>query len=165
MKFAKRLRLIIAATLSFGVLPAATPTLAQTGGTVGVERSDPVMAAAIKKAEDTLPSFFQTFDTKADGAERFSIKIKYPTRMGPLEHIWATVISHRGDQVTAQISNQPVDIPNLQGGQTVTVPKSQLSDWMFWRNGKIFGGQTIRAVLPKLPAEQAAQLRAVLAPE
>ena len=67
--------------------------------------------------------------------------------------------------VSATINNEPRDIAGLKIGQRVTVPLGQLTDWMYTREGKIHGGQTIRAIIPALPKAQADQYRAMLAPE
>lgn len=130
-----------------------------------VPTADQAINAAIAKAKATLPRFFERLAKPQPGDEGFAVKIRYTTRRGDGEHIWATDVVRSGDTVTATISNQPRDIPNLRHGQRVTVPIAQLTDWMFRRNGKIHGGATIRALLPHMPRDDADRLRTMLAPE
>lgn len=143
----------------------ATPAHAQTNnGVIGVPSSDPVMAQAINKAKASLPDFFTHVGKPGPGEDRFAVKIYYPTAKGG-EHIWATVAGYDGTMVTASISNEPVDIPDLKLGQRVAVPVDRLTDWMYFRERMIVGGQTIRAILPRMEAAEAAQFKAMLAPE
>ena len=130
-----------------------------------VPTSDPVMNAAIEKAKATLPVFFARLAKPQPGDDGFAVKIYYPTSKGDGEHIWANRVERKADMVTATINNEPRDIAGLKIGQRVTVPLGQLTDWMYTREGKIHGGQTIRAIIPALPKAQADQYRAMLAPE
>ena len=70
-----------------------------------------------------------------------------------------------GDKVSATINNQPRDIRDLKVGQRVTVPVTQLTDWMYTRGDKFHGTYTLRAMLPFMPPDQAASFKARLAPE
>ena len=143
----------------------APPATVQAQGTIAVPNEDAVMAAAIAKAQSSIATFWGVVDKPGPTDTKFAVKIHYPTSGKGGEHIWASVVKHDAAEVTAVISNDPQDIANLKRGQTVTVPKTRLTDWMFFRNDKIHGGQTIRALLPKLPPAQAEGLRAMLAPE
>jgi uncharacterized protein YegJ (DUF2314 family) len=146
--------------VSICVVPAAAQQ-----GIVKVPTVDPVMDAAIDKAKASLPTFWSLLASPKNGDKGFAVKIRYDLGGNNSEHIWAGNVVLEGKSVSATINNQPRDIPNLKMGQRVTVPIDRISDWMFIRDDKIHGGQTIRAVLQRLPAEQAAQLKARLAPE
>lgn len=130
-----------------------------------VPSSDPVMTAAIAKARGSLPKFFARLAKPEKGDERFAVKIYYQTKTNDGEHIWASEVSVTGDQVKATIDNDPRDLPTLKRGQRVAVPKSRITDWMYVKAGRIEGGETIRAILPRLPKEQAEKYRAMLAPQ
>ena len=149
------------AALAFAVLTGIT---AQAEVNM-VPSADPAMNAAIEKAKATLPAFFDRLANPQPGDDGFAIKIKYLARTGDGEHIWANKVERKGDMVSATINNEPRDIAGLKIGQRVTVPLGQLTDWMYTRDGKIHGGQTIRAIIPALPKAQADQYRAMLAPE
>ncbi len=147
-------------------LALATSAMAQ-GGIVNVPTQDKAMAAAIDTAKLTLPQFFDRLAKPEPGDGRFAVKIRYNTgRSGADgEHIWANEVVRDGDAVSATINNQPRDIPELKMGQRVTVPMSQLTDWMFVRDGKYHGAYTLRAMLPFMPPAQAADFKTRLAPE
>jgi uncharacterized protein YegJ (DUF2314 family) len=132
-----------------------------------VSTQNEAVNAAIVKAKSTLPVFFARNASPQPGDSGFAVKIRYATDRGngSGEHIWANDVVRNGETVTATIANEPRDIANLAKGQRVTVPLSQLTDWMYVRDGKYHGGYTIRALVPFMTPEQAAAMRKRLAPE
>jgi uncharacterized protein YegJ (DUF2314 family) len=143
----------------------ASASMATAQGVVSVPTKDNAMAVAIAQAQASLQQFWD-IQAKADPANSdYAVKIRYATRNSDGEHIWANAVVRAGNNVSATINNQPRDIPKLRKGQRVTVPISRVTDWMYIRDGKIQGGQTIRALLPLLPPDQAAELKGRLAPE
>jgi uncharacterized protein YegJ (DUF2314 family) len=132
-----------------------------------VSSQNEAVNAAIAKAKSTLPVFFARNASPQPGDSGFAVKIRYVTDAanGSGEHIWAGDVVHNGDTVTATIANEPRDIPNLAKGQRVTVPVSQLTDWMYIRDDKYHGAYTVRALVPFMPRAQAAAMRERLAPE
>jgi uncharacterized protein YegJ (DUF2314 family) len=154
----KRLALILA-------LACAPPPLAAQ--IINVPTQDKAMAAAIEKAKATLPSFFERLTKPQPGDDGFAVKIRFDTtkRGTDGEHIWANAVVREGDTVSATINNQPRDIPDLKNGQRVTVAVTQLTDWMFMRDGKFHGAYTLRAMLPFMAPDQAKSFRQRLAPE
>ena len=159
--------LLLSSPLSQALAQAAAPA-PQPGSrssVVGVPSDDPVMAQAIVKATASLPDFFKRLAQPGPGEDGFAVKIYYPTATGGGEHIWANNVTFDGTSVTATISNEPLHIPDVKLGQKVTVGVDRITDWMYILDRKIHGGQTIRAVLPRMEAAEAAPLRAMLAPE
>jgi uncharacterized protein YegJ (DUF2314 family) len=152
------------ATLVLFLMCAVAPASAQV---VDVPTRNKSMAAAIDKAKATLPVFFARLAKPEPGDEAFAVKIRYQTTKfgADGEHIWANAVVREGDIVSAAINNEPRDILDLKIGQRVTVPLTQLTDWMFIRNGKIHGAYTLRAMLPLMAKDQAADFRRRLAPE
>jgi uncharacterized protein YegJ (DUF2314 family) len=144
-------------------LVGAPPALAQD--IVTVPSDDKAMNAAIAKAQASLPTFFARLAKPLPGDQGFAVKIHYVTTGDSGEHIWANDVVREGDQVSATINNQPAKIPNLKMGQRVAVPLTRLTDWMYMNSGKIYGGQSIRALLPTLPKADADRLKPMLAPE
>jgi uncharacterized protein YegJ (DUF2314 family) len=53
-------------------------------------------------------------------------------------------------------------VGNVAEGQRIEVPETDISDWMFRRNGEIVGNETMRVLLNYMPAEEAAQYREML---
>lgn len=153
------------ATLAAFAIVVAPPAGVLAQAIIDIPTGDPVMVAAIDKARTTLPTFWETLANPGPADEGFAVKIYYPTGSKDGEHVWAKDVIRDGEFVSATIDNSPRSIRDLKAGQRVTVSIERLTDWMFFRDGKMHGAQTVRAVLPKLPKAQADALRAQLAPE
>ncbi|SRY16853.1 ydjO [Escherichia coli] len=60
------------------------------------------------------------------------------------------------------ISNDPGIVTNVEYGQEWKIKKEDISDWMYTRGDKIYGGYTIDPLLVTYPKEEADELRAKL---
>ena len=156
------LQRICAAAFAVCILLFAGFASAQTT----VSTQNEAVNAAIEKARKTLPVFFARLDKPQRGDSDFQIKIRFETSRPPNgEHVWARDVSLNGDKVSATIATVPRDIPNLKQGQRVTVPVSQVTDWLIENGGKYHGAYTVRALLPFMSKEEADAMRRSLAPE
>ena len=143
----------------------ATPALADDP-VVDFESGDAAMNAAIEAAQATFPHFWAT-NVDADGFadEGASIKVAVPYEDGR-EHIWMGPC--RGDLTNdvfvCVVANDPVHV-DLEPGRLFPFERHMISDWMKRdADGMIEGGYTLRAMLPRLPEDQAEALRAQLLP-
>ena len=142
---------------------AALPAFAQL---TEVSPQNEAINAAIEKAKSTLPVFFARLANPQPGDSGFLVKIRYDKKStSGGEHIWAKDVVKSGNTVSATIDNEPKDIADLVRGQRVTVPITQLTDWLYERRGKYHGAYTVRALVPFMTKEQAADMRKRLAPE
>jgi uncharacterized protein YegJ (DUF2314 family) len=128
-----------------------------------VPEKDPAMAAAIAQGRATLSRFWQTLEKPQPGEKGFALKVALPTGSGGAEHIWTDQIERKEGKIFGTINNVPKDLKDIRFGQRIEVPEPLISDWMYQRSGKIVGGYTIRALLPRLSRDEAARLRAMLA--
>lgn len=156
-----------ASMAGFMMVLGAMPTTAQDQAPfTRLEKHDQAMIDAIAKAQSTLDAFLTRAAKPQRGDSDFSVKIRYDTgKPDDAEYIWASDPVRQGNNVTATIANEPRDIPDLREGQRVTVPLSRIVDWMYWSGGRIYGGYTMRALLPHIPKVDADKFRKVLAPE
>ncbi len=123
--------------------------------------------AAIETAKSTLPVFFARLLKPQAGDSGFLVKIRYDKGKGDgaAEHIWAKDVVRSGDTISATIAQPPTDIPNLENGQRVTVPVSQITDWLYSRDGKYRGAYTVRALLAFMKPDEAEAMKKKLGPE
>src|SRR5690242_11260386 len=130
---------------------------------VDVPTSDPVMAAAIAKARATLPEFWASYENPKPSENGHSLKVRFPTGPKNGEHIWMADVKKLGEgRYSGRFANAPRDLPGRREGDLVEFTEASISDWMFLRNGKIVGGETIRPMLKSLPKRDADALRARL---
>jgi len=52
---------------------------------------------------------------------------------------------------------------NAKLGQTVTIEKNKVSDWLYVRNGKMYGNYMLRPLLATMSEEEGAYYRSMLA--
>lgn len=142
---------------------AASPSLDARADdrVVNVPTGDPEMEAAMAKARASLNDFWTHQAAPGKGEERFSLKVAI-SDAGKTEHFWLGDVRKEGTGYTGQINNTPQTVRNVRAGQRYSFSAAQISDWMFFRNGKIVGNETMRPLLKRLPPEQAKQYRAML---
>ncbi|WP_339036968.1 DUF2314 domain-containing protein [Bradyrhizobium symbiodeficiens] len=127
---------------------------------VDVRTTDPEMNTAIGRARGTLPTFWASYESPKPSEEGHSLKVRFSTRKGG-EHIWiAEVKKLSGGGYSGFFANQPRDLPGKRAGDKIEFTEADISDWMFMRNGKIVGGETIKPTLKSLPKADADALRA-----
>ena len=156
------LRLLVACLTVF-LLTSALPPAAtgQSGATVMVPTNDPEMAAAIAKARSHLPEFWKALAQPGAGEEHFALKVAIKDGTD-VEHFWLGDVTRNGDKFTGTINNEPEIVGNVKNGQRYEFGDAEISDWMFMRNGKIVGNETMRPLLKRMPAATAEQYRAML---
>ncbi|WP_339028562.1 DUF2314 domain-containing protein [Bradyrhizobium symbiodeficiens] len=127
---------------------------------VDVRTTDPEMNTAIARARGTLPTFWASYESPKPSEEGHPLKVRFSTRKGG-EHIWiAEVKKLSGGGYSGFFANQPRDLPGKRAGDKIEFTEADISDWMFMRNGKIVGGETIKPTLKSLPKADADALRA-----
>ena len=82
---------------------------------------------------------------------------------GETEHFWLTDLSFKNGEFRGTINNEPGIVDNVTIGQKWTIKKTDISDWMFMRDGKIHGNYTMRPLLKTMPKDEAAKWRSMLA--
>jgi uncharacterized protein YegJ (DUF2314 family) len=142
-------------------LALAAPVLAEDQ-VVDFARDDAEMNPAIDKARASLPEFWARLADPARNEADFSLKLGISDDVGT-EHFWCGEIDAEAEAATCVIANEPVHVHTVAYGERVTVDPDIISDWLYYRDGKIVGGETLRVMLPHLDKKAAADLRARLA--
>jgi uncharacterized protein YegJ (DUF2314 family) len=151
---------IIARDQFIAMAAALTLGCCSGGETQVVERdtADQPMNAATEAARETLPRFF--IELKGGDGD-FSLKV--PVRYGrEVEHVWISDVQYASGKFTGRIANKTGSAQGIMIGDSYTVSGGDISGWMIERDGAIYGGYTVRAMLDDMPREQAAALRARL---
>ena len=147
----------------FGILTIGpTPEVAAQDRSpiVDVRTTDPEMNAAIARGRGTLPTFWASYEAPKPSEAGHALKVRFSTRKGG-EHIWiAEVKKLPNGAYSGRFANEPRDLPGKHAGDEVKFSEADISDWMFMRNGKIVGGETIKPTLKSLPKADADALRA-----
>jgi uncharacterized protein YegJ (DUF2314 family) len=149
---------------------AALAVLGSPTGSVRAEDRSPVidvssanaeMNAAIAKGRATLPTFWASYDAPKPSENGHSLKVRFPNPRTNGEHIWIAEVKKTADgRYSGRFANAPRDLPGKKAGDVTEFKEADISDWMFMRNGKIVGGETIRPLLKAMPKADADALRA-----
>ncbi|HEV2217114.1 MAG TPA: DUF2314 domain-containing protein, partial [Candidatus Dormibacteraeota bacterium] len=71
------------------------------------------------------------------------MKHGFATPDGDREFMWFAVTAWAGPMVAGQLANEPRQIPSLRIGQAVSIPETDVFDWMLRRpDGSHDGGYT-----------------------
>src|SRR5262245_35147483 len=108
--------------------------------TINVSDNDPEMNAAIGKARNSLPQFWQVFEHPTRGESDFFIKVRIKDANGT-EHFWITDIERKDGHISGRINNDPNIVKNVKDGDRIEIPQQDISDWMYYRDGKMVGNR------------------------
>ena len=118
------------------------------------------MNEAIAKANNSIQEFITALESDNPDLDFFAIKQKFITRDGGGEHIWVQDIKLVDSEFIGIIGNEPVYTNAIQLGDTITIDRDNISDWMYYEYDKIVGGYTIRVLRDGLSEEEKAQFDA-----
>ncbi len=146
----------------FAVLLSFLAACSKRDKAVNVEHDDPEMVAAIAKARDTLPQFWQVVDKGELGETEFSLKVKITDTRGT-EHFWAADIERRDGKTMGTINNDPNIVARVKLGDRIEIPEADISDWLYMRGGKMVGNETLKPLLKRMPAAEVERLKSIMA--
>ena len=155
--------LVLLAVVSYNFFngPYASGTLmdkARRDDVALVENDDADMAAAFRKARETLPEFLALARAPRSTATKLAVKIAIPDGDGN-EYFWLTQFGPRGDKYTGRINNTPRSAKQVKFGQVVEFSEAEIVDWLYMEGGKMRGNFTACAMLKREPADQAEAMR------
>ena len=151
--------IVVCATLAATLMPA--PPANAEDKVIGVPSGDAEMAAAIAKARESLPDFWEAWAAPPQGTEGFSLKVRITDANGS-EHFWTNTIERKDGHIFANIGNEPDTVQSVVAGQRIEIAEADISDWMYWHNGKIVGNETLRVLLKYMSKEDADYWRSLL---
>jgi uncharacterized protein YegJ (DUF2314 family) len=125
---------------------------------VGVRAADAEMNAAIAHARDTLPTFWASCDAPKPTEIGHALKVRFD--VGAEVEYMSDVKKLSDGSYSGRFANEPSDLLGKNIGDQVKFKQIDISDWMFMRNEKVVGGETIKALLKSMPKEEADALRA-----
>ena len=156
-------RAVLIAAAAFAVLGAAVggAKAEDRSPVIDVPSADAEMAAAIAKARSTLPAFWASYENPNPSETGHSLKVRFPNPRNNGEHIWMADVKKLGNGTySGRFANAPRDLPGRREGDLARFTDADISDWMFMRDGKIVGGETIKPLLKSMPKRDADALRA-----
>ena len=156
-----RLKIVVLIALTLVAVVGVPAPRANAETVIDVPNGDPEMAAATAKARASLPVFWASYEAPKPAEAGHSLKVRFPYPPNNGEHIWIAEVKKLPDgRYSGRFANAPVHLPGRHIGDLVAFGEADISDWMFMRNGKIVGGETIKPLLKSMTKADADALRA-----
>ena len=122
-----------------------------------IEKGNPDMAEAFRRARETLPQFLKLAMAPPPNAGGFAVKIGIPYNdRRDAEFFWITPFKPQGDKYVGNINNTPRSAKTVKLGQTIEFAGTEIVDWLYQQDGKMIGNFSACALLKREPPQQAA---------
>jgi uncharacterized protein YegJ (DUF2314 family) len=148
------------------VSPSATgPRSAAQAGhdpILDVRADDPELVAARARARAEIDAVL----ARHEKSPLPDFSVKAPVTDGiHVEQVWLADVRYEAGFFTGTIDNELARVKTRKPGDVVRVKKEEISDYMYEEGGKLRGNYTLRALLDRLPPEEADAWREKLGPE
>src|ERR1035437_2544686 len=150
------------ALLLVAVLVTLLTACSKRDKVVGIGDDDPEMAAAIAKARQTLPQFWQMFDKRERGESNFVLVVRI-TDKGRVEHFFTTDFERRDGKTMVTISNAPKIVASVKLGDRSEIAEADITDWQYMRDGKYVGMTTFKAQFKHMRPADVEQIKTMMA--
>lgn len=129
---------------------------------VQVPNEDREMSQAITTARAKLAMFWEVYERKPHNESDFNLKVRISDGRNA-EHFWLSDIERRDGKLYGVVANDPNNVHTVSKGERIEIPEDDISDWLFFRDGKMVGNYTMRAMFKYMPQEQVEQWKRQLA--
>lgn len=124
-----------------------------------VAKDDADMAAAFRKARETLPELLSLARAPRPSIDHFAVKVGIPAANGINEYFWLSPFEPRGGKYTGRINNTPRMVKTVKFGQLIEFSEHEIVDWLYTEDGKMRGNFTACAMLRRESPDQAEAAR------
>lgn len=123
----------------------------------------PEMIDAFAKAQATFKYFWRELSWEhrriIPGLNVACVKVAFSQQLPgdsepTVEHMWINDINFDGDTIYGTLINDPNELTNVSNGDEISIPVSQISDWLFAINDRTYGGFTIQAMRAGMTDEE-----------
>ena len=94
--------------------------------------------------------FWKSLEQPGPGEEGFALKVAIKDGED-VEHFWLIDVAREGGKLSGTINNEPGIVGNVANGERYEFTEADISDWLFMRNGKMVGNETMRPLLKRMP--------------
>lgn len=120
-----------------------------------VEGESDAFKAAVAGAQATFKYFWRELSWEArrivKGLDMAAVKMSFPIESDDpavpgVENMWVSDIEFDGQSITGVLMNEPSWATSFKAWEPVTLPLALLNDWMYVRQGHVYGGFTVDAI-------------------
>ncbi len=123
---------------------------------IATKASDDVdMQKAIAQARKTFGYFWRemTWESRriVKGLDASMVKVGFSDPGDErVEYMWLVDVDFDGATVFGTLTNEPNFLTSVTAGEMVEVPKDQIADWAYSREGHLYGGFTIDVIRQRM---------------
>lgn len=116
------------------------------------QQDDPAMVQAVKSAQQKFRFFWRELAWEhrriLPALDVACVKAPFSDsdEESEVEQMWFNEISFDGKFVSGKLVNSPNRLKSVKVGDTVHLPITGISDWMYAIRGQVFGGYTVNAI-------------------
>lgn len=105
--------------------------------------------------------------TARENTEPFVVRLVHPgptqsyaavktrlTEGGAVEHVWLSRVTLDGSVFRGVLDNTPVDVHRYHVGETITVSRDSITDWMVIDRDTVYGAFTVYALRARMTASE-----------
>lgn len=115
---------------------------------VGARNNDAELAKASAEAKKRWSEFAKAHARPPGGAEGFAAQFAFDAAEGRKETLWIEVLKIDANEVQGKVANEPQYV-SLKLGESVKVPLSRMTDWLYYQDGERIGGFTVDVLLKR----------------
>jgi len=122
-----------------------------------VTGDDSEMNEAIEEANETIQDFNDALKSNEQDYNYFTLKTRFVTPDGDIEHIWIGNITLKGGQYYGIVDNLPENTAEVKYGDTIQIHNDNISDWMYLDGKVLHGGYTLRVLRDRMTRQERRQ--------
>ena len=145
---------IVAAGVGFAMLNGRSESVAERDKAIMVRSDDADIAAARRKARDTLPEFLALARAPRGGMSKFAVKIAVRDQ-GQVEYFWIAPFAQSNGSFSGRINNSPETVHNVKLGERITFAENEIVDWLYLDGNRLQGNFTACVLLKRVPRQEA----------
>ena len=111
-----------------------------------VPNDDPDMAAAFRKAKETLDGFLAKVHDPRPSITAYAVKIPIRDK-DETEYFWISRFAQRDGRLIGRIDNTPRLVHNVKEGEEISFKPSDVVDWLYLENEKMVGNFTACVII------------------
>lgn len=127
---------------------------AERDGTAYVAKRDREMAAAMRKARESLPDFLKLARSPGPTMSGFAVKVGV-NEGDHTEYFWIAPFKQGKNGFSGQISNKPQMVKKVKLGQTITFQHDEIVDWLYEDGERMHGNFTTCVLLKREQPQEA----------
>lgn len=119
-----------------------------------VAKDDADMAAAMRKARESLPEFLKLAAAPRPTTRGFAVKVAV-WEADDTEFFWITPFRQRNNEFYGRINNTPRLVKKVRLGQAITFKEDEIVDWLYQDGRAMRGNYTACVLLKREPRAEA----------